>query len=585
MQEFDHETKSQIETLKKEVAKMLIDVSKPISKVNLIDLICHLGIQYHFETEIDEDVNANFNEELVKDVDGLVELYEASHLRIHGEDILDEAYAFTSIKLKSISTKLSPSLLIEQVKYSLSQSYHQGLARLEARRFISIYEQYPTHNETLLTLAKLDFNFLQNLHRKEVYDICKWWKELDIVVKLPYARDRIVECYNWILAVYFEPQYSRIRKILTKLISVLSIVDDTYDLYGTIDELKLFTHAIERWHIGCLNNLPEYMKLIYESLFKIYEEAEQELGKHGRAYCIKCAIKELQKTIQVYMTEAKWLKNNYIPTMAEYIQTSAVSSGYPILITISFIGMGDMATEDIFKWVTSKPKMVRASAIMCRIMDDIVSNEFEQKREHVASILECYIKEFDVSKEEAIQEMRKRVTYAWKDMNKECLKPTAVPMPFLTRILNMSRFMDVMYKDEDCYTHAEGKMKKCIEALLVNPVPIILFNVIGHSFSEADHIQDIIDSLPNDYDGYVVSVMSRLTTFTIHEAESFLLAFERRITKKTEHMVVAHLTQTNLETNQSSGRGNGGRTTDGEEMVAGKAGFKVTGLNANSVVE
>ncbi|MED6124420.1 hypothetical protein PIB30_058719 [Stylosanthes scabra] len=227
-----------------------------------------------------------------------------------------------------------------------------------------------------------------------------------------------------------------------------------------------------RWDIGCLDNLPEYMKIIYESVFEIYEEAEREFGKQERAHCIKYPIKEFQKTIQAYMTEAKWLNNNYIPTIAEYIQTTTISSGYPLLIIVSYIGMGDMATENIFKWVTSKPKIVTASTIICRIMDDIVSNEFEQKREHIASLLECYMRECNASKEEAIQKLRKRVTDAWKDINEECLKTTEVSMPFLMRVLNMSRFMDVMYKDEDCYTHAEGKMKKCIEALLVNAVPI-----------------------------------------------------------------------------------------------------------------
>ncbi|QHN97889.1 putative terpene synthase [Arachis hypogaea] len=38
--------------------------------------------------------------------------------------------------------------------------------------------------------------------------------------------------------------------------------------------------------------------------------------------------------------------------------------------------MKDMATEDIFQWVTSKPKIVTASTIIFRFMDDIVSNEF-----------------------------------------------------------------------------------------------------------------------------------------------------------------------------------------------------------------
>ncbi|MED6187186.1 hypothetical protein PIB30_074084 [Stylosanthes scabra] len=52
--------------------------------------------------------------------------------------------------------------------------------------------------------------------------------------------------------------------------------------------------------------------------------------------------------------------------------------------------------------------------------------------------------------------------------------------------------------------------------------------------------------------------MSRLTTFSIPEVESFLLAFE-----KSQTMAVAHLAQSAPEINQSSGRGNGGRTNRG----------------------
>ncbi|TKY66687.1 Germacrene D synthase [Spatholobus suberectus] len=120
-----------------------------------------------------------------------------------------------------------------------------------------------------------------------------WWKELDVPGKLPYARDRIVECCFWILAVYFEPQYSQARKIMTKVIATLSITDDTYDAYGTIDELELLTEAIERWDISCLDDLPECMKLPYKLLIKVYEEIEQEATKEGRPYCVNYGIKEV----------------------------------------------------------------------------------------------------------------------------------------------------------------------------------------------------------------------------------------------------------------------------------------------------
>jgi len=82
------------------------------------------------------------------------------------------------------------------------------------------------------------------------------------------------------------------------------------------------------------------------------------------------------------------------------------------------------------------------------------------------------MKQYNVSREAAIQEGRKRIADAWKDINKECLRPTEVPMPFLTRILNLLRFMDVVYKDKDNFTLPAGEMKTFIKALLVEPVQV-----------------------------------------------------------------------------------------------------------------
>ena len=91
----------------------------------------------------------------------------------------------------------------------------------------------------------------------------RWWKELDFATKLPFARDRFVEGYFWTLGVYFEPQYSRARRILTKLFAMASIIDDIYDAYGTPNEFKLFTKAVERFAICTLPTLIVYNICIY----------------------------------------------------------------------------------------------------------------------------------------------------------------------------------------------------------------------------------------------------------------------------------------------------------------------------------
>ncbi|KAA8523757.1 hypothetical protein F0562_010180 [Nyssa sinensis] len=123
-------------------------------------------------------------------------------------------------------------------------------------------------------------------------------------------------------------------------------------------------------------------------------------------------------------------------------------------------------------WVSSVPKIVIAASMICRLMDDIVSHKFEQKRGHVASAVECYMKQYGASEEETVAEFQEQVSNAWKDINEEFLRPTAVPMLLLTQVLNLARVMDVLYKDEDGYVHAQIMTKDLVTSVLIDSVPI-----------------------------------------------------------------------------------------------------------------
>ena len=82
------------------------------------------------------------------------------------------------------------------------------------------------------------------------------------------------------------------------------------------------------------------------------------------------------------------------------------------------------------------------------------------------------MKQYGVSKQEVHDEFRKQIVNAWKDINKECLGPTDVQVPLLTRVVNLARVMDLLYKDEDAYTHLGGVMVEGITSMLVDPVPV-----------------------------------------------------------------------------------------------------------------
>ncbi|KAL2466452.1 Alpha-humulene/(-)-(E)-beta-caryophyllene synthase [Abeliophyllum distichum] len=505
----------EIEGLKNEVRSMLTVPGKDmVESLNFIDTLERLGISYHFENEIEEllqqffnlntnyadeaydlytvglhfrlfrqhghriscgifkkfiDENGKFKETIKSDARGLLSLYEAAYLRVHGEDILEDALAFTTDNLKSTELHLS-STLGKQVAHALVQSIHFGNPRIEAHNFISIYQEDESKNELLLRFAKLDYNSLQMLHKHELYEVSRWWKDLDLVSKLPYARDRVVECFFWAMGVYHEPQYSVARIMLTKTIAMTSIIDDTYDAYGTVEELEVFTEAIMRWDISEIDRLPEYIKPFYIALLNLYEQFDEELSKEGRSYAVHYAKEALKELVRTYYVEAKWFIEGYLPPFSEYMSNALITCTYVYHTTTSLLGVKSVTKEE-FEWLSNKPKMLVASLIICRLVDDIATYEVEKERGQIATGIESYMKENGVTKEVAVDKFFEMTTNAWKDINEECLRPSSSPREILMRILNLERIIDVTYKgNEDGYTQPQKVLKPHVIALFIDPI-------------------------------------------------------------------------------------------------------------------
>ncbi|XP_044461959.1 (E)-beta-farnesene synthase-like [Mangifera indica] len=511
----DPKTQEEYEKLKEEVRRMIMDNTDHTSlqKLNLIDTTQKVCVAYNFEEEIEDalqkiykdcdidhyndlhtvsvyfrllrqqgimvscdvfkkfkDENGKFKSSLINDVQGMLNLYEAAQFTIPGEDILDEALAFTTTQLKSLASCVSPEAA-EEINHALKCPIRKSVPKLEARFFMSIYPRDEPHNKTLLKFAKLDYNLLQVRHQKQLNEILRWWKTTGFTKELPYIRDRIVEEYFWVLGMYnYEPKYAYGIRKLTEVFSMQILLDDTFDSYGTLEELTLFTEAIRRWDIDAIDTLPDYMKFIYKTLFDILGAIEEDMTREGRPYGISYTKKLVQRVIEAYYTEAVWFNKGYVPTFKEYMDVALETASCRLIISIPFIAL--CATEEDFEWLCSDQKIITAVDIISRLLDDKASHRFEQKRGHVPSAVECYMKQHGVSEDEAIRVILEQVADAWKDLNEAMLKPTPISMPLLERIHHYVCTMEFMYKDDldiDAFSDS-SKIKDQVASVLRDPI-------------------------------------------------------------------------------------------------------------------
>ncbi|XVE51207.1 hypothetical protein DITRI_Ditri02bG0021100 [Diplodiscus trichospermus] len=319
----------------------------PVEGLAMVDAIQRLGIDHHFQYEIEKvlkkqymlsgingghdndlyevslrfrllrqegyfvpagvfnrfkGMKGSFRHELGGDIKGLMELYEASQLGIDGEDILDEAREFSSQTLQKWGTAEVDHFLRKPIRNTLDQPYHKSLSRFTARNLLTNFHGTNRWIDILQELAKMDFSIVQSLHQTEIVRISNWWRDLGLAKELEFARDQPLKWYIWSMACLTDPSLSEQRIDLTKPISMIYIIDDIFDVYGTLDELTLFTEAVDRWDYAAAAPLPDYMKISFKALHNITDEISHKVyRKHGwnPEHSLRKAVRRLKILLHV----------------------------------------------------------------------------------------------------------------------------------------------------------------------------------------------------------------------------------------------------------------------------------------------
>ncbi|GLJ38507.1 hypothetical protein SUGI_0784650 [Cryptomeria japonica] len=137
--------------------------------------------------------------------------------------------------------------------------------------------------KSILELAKLDFNILQFQYKLEMKKISSWWVDSGIS-KLVAIRERTIEYHFWTVSSADEVELSTSRVAFAKNVIAITIMDNIFHDYGTLEELKCSTEAIAQgWDVSIIKNISSNLKTCIQFSFKtILELTSDATKKQGR---------------------------------------------------------------------------------------------------------------------------------------------------------------------------------------------------------------------------------------------------------------------------------------------------------------
>ncbi|TVU08842.1 hypothetical protein EJB05_42257, partial [Eragrostis curvula] len=213
--------------------------------------------------------------------------------------------------------------------------------RLQARWFI---EHYAVNNEAdklMLHFANDDINNSANLTER-----------------LQFARDRLIECLYFATGIASEPGLGAYY---------------IYDLYGTLDKLVAFTNTIKRWEATASQELPEYMKAIYLTIFNTSNVMADNILKQDGCH-VHVLKKAWRDPCEAFLIEAKWYYSNYKPNLHEYLENGWVSVSAPLLLLHDFPTLKVDITPNSMKELESYPRLVQMVSQIVRLFNDLATH-------------------------------------------------------------------------------------------------------------------------------------------------------------------------------------------------------------------
>ncbi|CAN6571654.1 unnamed protein product [Malus baccata var. baccata] len=299
----------------------------------------------------------------------------------------------------------------------------------------------------------------------------RWWVDMGLAKKLSFIRDRLMECFFWSVGIVSEPQHSHVRKGLTKVAALVTTIDDVYDVCGTLDELELFTSAVERWDIKAVENLPDYMKLCFLALYNTVNEMVYDTLKEQGENALPYVTKSWADLCKAFLKETTWRYNKHIPTFEEYIDTAWISASGVVFLVHTYFLLTPKITKQALECLENHHNLLRWPSLIFRLCNDLSTFEAEMQRGETANSISCMTRgSMNVSEEFAREYISNLVQNSWKKLNKDGASGSPFTAQFVQAARNLARISQCVYQYGDGHGAPDTRAKNRILSVIIDPI-------------------------------------------------------------------------------------------------------------------